>query len=283
MRFALIGAAGYVAPRHMQAIEDTGNLLVAAVDPHDSVGILDKYGRDIQFFTDADRFDRYLERQQREGQGVDWVSIASPNHLHDAHIRMAARAGCNVLCEKPLVINPWNLDALEELEAETGVEIRTILQLRLHPEVIKLRDKVIESIDRHEVTLNYHTPRGPWYYRSWKGDTEKSGGIMTNIGIHLFDMLLWVFGECTGVTSQYEGRHFARGELEFEFASVTWELSTEAATATRSVEVDGEKVDFTKGFDQLHTETYANTVAGKGFTIADARPAVELVSRLRHG
>src|SRR3989442_8002266 len=196
--FALTGAAGYIAPRHLEAIKDTGNRLVAAVDPHDAVGVLDRYSFDVRFFTEIERFDRHLEKLRRgpEAQRVDYLSICSPNYLHDAHIRMALRVGAHVICEKPLVINPWNLDALQELERETGYRVYTVLQLRLHPQLIALRERLhqVPSSAPHEVCLTYVTARGRWYDVSWKGSAERSGGIVINIGIHLFDLLLWLFG-----------------------------------------------------------------------------------------
>lgn len=194
--FAITGVAGYVAPRHLKAIRDTGNRLVAAVDPHDSVGILDSYFPDVAFFTEFERFDRHLEKLRREGEGIQYLSVCSPNHLHDAHIRLALRLGADAICEKPLVLNPWNLDALSELEQETGQRVYTILQLRVHPSLIELRRKLAaETNKRHEVKLTYITSRGPWYRYSWKGDEGRSGGVITNIGIHFFDMLMWLFGD----------------------------------------------------------------------------------------
>jgi UDP-N-acetyl-2-amino-2-deoxyglucuronate dehydrogenase len=294
--FALTGAAGYVAPRHLKAIRDTGNRLVAAVDPHDSVGILDSYFPDAAFFTEFERFDRHLEKLRRaDADGhVQYVSVCSPNHLHDAHIRLALRVGADAICEKPLVLNPWNLDALAELEAETGRRVYTILQLRVHPALIDLIKRLAaeNSGRRHQVVLTYITPRGPWYRYSWKGDQGKSGGISTNIGIHFFDLLMWLFGgvEKSHVHLREDDR--AAGAITLERADVSWFLSIgrndlpsepePGKPATyRSITVDGEEIEFTGGFTDLHTRVYEETLAGRGFGIEDARPSVELVQRLR--
>lgn len=294
--FALIGAAAYIAPRHLKAIRDTGSRLLAAADPHDSVGILDQFSLEVRFFPEIERFDRHLEKLRRGpvADRVDWVAICSPNYLHDAHIRLALRVGANALCEKPLVINPWNLDALEQIEQETGGQVRTILQLRTHPALLALKSKLdAEPPGRvHDVTLTYITARGPWYHQTWKGQVERSGGVGTNIGIHFFDMLAWLFG---GVTAHEvhlsDGRRMA-GALELGRAHVRWFLSVEpgdlpfAATpgqrlTHRSITVDGAEVEFSEGFTDLHTRVYERTLAGDGFRIADARPSIELVHRLR--
>src|SRR3989442_5733990 len=231
--FALTGVAGFVAPRHLQAIKDTGNRLVAAVDPHDNVGVLDRYSFDVRFFTEIERFDRHLEKLRRgpDASRVHFVSICSPNHLHDAHIRLALRVGAHAICEKPLVINPWNLDALEELEQETGRRVNTVLQLRLHPDLIALRERLRQerSVARHDVCLTYITARGRWYDVSWKGSEERSGGIVTNIGIHFFDLLLWLFGAVVDVTVHVAETKRMAGYIEFERAHVPWFLSTDAA------------------------------------------------------
>jgi UDP-N-acetyl-2-amino-2-deoxyglucuronate dehydrogenase len=295
--FALIGAAGYVAPRHLQAIAETGNRLVAAVDPHDAVGILDRYSFDVRFFTEFERFDRHLEKLRRgpAADRVQWVSICSPNYLHDAHIRLALRIGADVICEKPLVINPWNLDALEELEAETGGRVSTVLQLRLHPQLMALRERIAEEsrTRRHDVSLAYVTPRGRWYDTSWKGVEERSGGMVVNIGIHLFDLLLWLFGPLeTCEVHLREPRRIA-GFLELARAGVRWFLSADPAdlpfvpepgrrATFRSIVVDGEEVEFSEGFASLHTRVYEETLAGRGFGIDDSRPAIELSHRIRH-
>lgn len=294
--FALIGAAGYVAPRHMKAINDTGNRLVAAVDPHDAVGVLDRYTLDVEFFTEIERFDRHLEKLRRgaEENRVHYVSICSPNYLHDAHIRLALRVGAHAICEKPLVINPWNLDALQGLQRETGCSVHTVLQLRLHPEIVALRERLARErpAQPSEVSLTYVTARGRWYDTSWKGSDERSGGIVVNIGIHLFDLLLWLFGPVTACeVHMREGRRIA-GFLELATARVRWFLSTDPAdlpfaphhgrSATfRSIAVDGEEVEFSEGFSELHTRVYEETLAGRGFGIEDSRPAIELSYRIR--
>jgi UDP-N-acetyl-2-amino-2-deoxyglucuronate dehydrogenase len=294
--FALMGAAGYVAPRHLKAIHDTGNRLVAAVDPHDAVGVLDRYGFDVRFFTEIERFDRHLEKLRRgaEADRVHYVSICSPNYLHDAHIRLALRAGADALCEKPLVINPWNLDALRDLERETGRRVSTVLQLRLHPQLQALRDRMTrEAPSRpHDVSLTYVTVRGRWYDTSWKGSEERSGGLATNIGIHLFDLLLWLFGPVQACEVHLRERRRLAGFLELQRARVRWFLSADAAdlpftpepavkTTFRSIEVDGLEVEFSEGFADLHTRVYEEALAGRGFGIDESRPAVELTHRIR--
>jgi len=294
--FALTGVAGFVAPRHLKAIKDTGNRLVAAVDPHDAVGVLDRYAFDVRFFTEFERFDRHLEKLRRgpEAGRVHYVSICSPNHLHDAHIRLALRVGAHAICEKPLVINPWNLDALQELEQETGGRVHTILQLRLHPQLIALRDQLRAEppARRHDVSLTYITARGPWYDVSWKGSDERSGGIVTNIGIHFFDLLLWLFGPAEACEVHVREPHRVGGFLELERASVRWFLSTDssdlpfspepgARTTLRSITVDGSEVEFSDGFTGLHTRVYEQTLAGCGFGIADSRPSIALSHRIR--
>jgi UDP-N-acetyl-2-amino-2-deoxyglucuronate dehydrogenase len=293
--FALTGAAGYVAPRHLQAIRDTGNQLIAAVDPHDAVGVLDRYSFEVRFFTEIERFDRHLEKLRRgpDGRRVHYVSICSPNYLHDAHIRLALRVGAHVICEKPLVINPWNLDALAELEEETGCRVSTVLQLRVHPQLIALRDRLsADPSRRYDVCLTYITARGGWYHVSWKGREDRSGGIVTNIGIHFFDLLLWLFGPIRSSEVHLREPQRAAGVLELARADVRWFLSTEhadlpfplqpGAKATfRAITVDGEDVEFSEGFADLHTRVYEEVLAGRGFGIADARPSVELTSQIR--
>jgi UDP-N-acetyl-2-amino-2-deoxyglucuronate dehydrogenase len=293
--FAITGAAGYIAPRHLKAIQDTGNALVAAVDPHDAVGVLDRFGFECRFFTEFERFDRHLEKLRRGPQGsrVHYLSVCSPNYLHDAHMRMALRAGASVICEKPLVINPWNLDGLEELERETGCRVWTILQLRVHPQLVALRKRLQDGDGRrHSVRLTYITARGPWYHVSWKGDDERSGGIVTNIGIHFFDLLSWLFGPMTKSTVHLRERDRAAGVLQLERADVEWFLSTRhedlpfspqpgVRTTFRSIAVDGEEVEFSDGFTDLHTRVYEEVLAGRGFGIAEARPSVELTSHIR--
>jgi UDP-N-acetyl-2-amino-2-deoxyglucuronate dehydrogenase len=292
--FAVIGAGGYIAPRHLRAIRDTGNRLVAAVDPKDSVGVLDQYSYDIRFFTEIERFDRYLEKLRRgsEEERVHFVSVCSPNYLHDSHCRLALRVGADVICEKPLVINPWNLDALEEIEAETKHRVHTILQLRVHPELIKLRESLQASKEIHEVEMTYITSRGPWYQVSWKGNHEKSGGVATNIGIHFFDLLMWLFGSVNGIKVYHVDNERMSGFIELEHARVRWFLSVDRddlpahATANnkntyRSITVDGKEVEFSEGFTDLHTKVYEETLAGRGFGIKDARPSVQLTHDIR--
>jgi len=293
--FAMTGVGGFVAPRHLKAIKDTGNRLIAASDPHDAVGVLDKYSFDVRFFTEIERFDRHLEKLKRgpEAERVNYVSICSPNYLHDAHIRLALRSGADALCEKPLVINPWNLDALQELEHETGRRVYTVLQLRLHPQLIALRQKLLASGKTgHDVCLTYCTSRGRWYDVSWKGSDERSGGIVTNIGIHFFDLLLWLFGSLTSCEVHLRDERRIGGFLELERARVRWFLSTDVAdlpfvpepgvrTTFRSITVDGDEVEFSDGFGDLHTRVYEEVLAGRGFGIDDGRPAIALSHRIR--
>jgi UDP-N-acetyl-2-amino-2-deoxyglucuronate dehydrogenase len=293
--FAITGVAGYIAPRHLKAIKDTGNRLVAATDPHDAVGILDRFSFDCRFFTEFERFDRHLEKLRRgpEDARVHYVSVCSPNYLHDAHMRVALRAGANVICEKPIVINPWNLDALEEIERETGGRVSTILQLRVHPELVALRERLQVGPDRrHSVRLTYITARGGWYQVSWKGNDERSGGIVVNIGIHFFDLVSWLFGGVRRSVVHLREPQRAAGMLDLERADVQWFLSTDAAdlpfaaqpgskTTHRSITVDGDEIEFSDGFTDLHTRVYEEVLAGRGFGIAEARPSVELTSQIR--
>jgi len=295
--FALIGVGGYIAPRHLQAIRDTGNKLVAAVDPKDSVGILDKFSFDVKFFTEIERFDRHLEKLRRLSpeEQVHYVSICTPNYLHDAHCRLALRVGAHAICEKPLVINPWNLDALEEIETETHRKVYTILQLRVHPELLKLKAQIdAENPEtHHEVVMSYITSRGIWYHVSWKGQTEKSGGIATNIGIHLFDLLIWLFGPAFETKLYYADSKRMSGMINLKKARVRWFLSVDfddlplevkqaKRTTWRNLLIDGKEVEFSEGFGDLHTRVYEKTLAGNGFGLADARPAIELTHRIRH-
>ncbi len=294
--FALIGAAGFVAPRHMKAIADSGNHLVAATDPHDAVGVLDRFSFGVRFFPEIERFDRHLDKLRRgpEENRVHWVSVCSPNYLHDAHIRMALRNDADVICEKPLVLSPWNLDALEEIERETGRRVFNILQLRVHPALIALKERLRSSpsTSRHDVVLTYVTSRGPWYDVSWKGREERSGGIAANIGIHFFDLLMWLFGppQLTEVHVR-EPRRMA-GFIGLDSADVRWFLSLHredlpwgpkpgGKTTYRSITIDGEEVEFTEGFTDLHTRVYEETLAGRGFGLEHARPSIDLVHRIR--
>jgi len=295
--FALIGAAGYIAPRHMQAIKNTGNQLVAALDPNDSVGIIDSYFPEAHFFTEFERFDRHIDKLRRAGpdHALDFISICSPNYLHDSHIRLAMRSGANVICEKPLVLNPWNLNAIAEIENETGKRVNSILQLRLHPAIIALREKVKDGKGdtKHEVDLTYVTSRGRWYMHSWKGIELKSGGIMSNIGVHFFDMLHFMFGEVQESAVHLRADTHAAGYLEFEHARVRWFLSIEledvpqpireAGQRTyRSILIDGEEFEFSGGFTNLHQRSYEEILAGRGFGINDNREALNIVAGMRH-
>lgn len=292
-RFALIGAAGYIAPRHMKAIRDTGNLLIAAYDPNDSVGILDSYFPDTRFFTEFERFDRYIDKLRRQGNPIDFISICSPNYLHDAHIRYGIKSNCDVICEKPIVLNPWNLDAIQEMEIESKHRVYSILQLRLHPQIIALKQKIdIAPKDKkHQVDLEYITPRGNWYHHSWKGDLAKSGGIATNIGIHFFDMLIWLFGNVLDVKVTELTSERAIGSLIFQRAEVNWKLSIdvndlppniEHSKAYRRLTIDEEKIEFSEGFTDLHTESYRQIIAGKGFSLSDSKPSIDLVYKIRN-
>ena len=294
--FALIGAAGYVAPRHMKAIKDTNNNLVAAFDKGDSVGIIDSYFPNADFFVEFERFDRHIEKLKYEKNTfLDYVSICSPNYLHDAHIRFALRSGADAICEKPLVLNPWNIDKLKKVEDNTGKKIYNILQLRVHPSIIALREKVANSKkdSKFEVDLTYLTSRGHWYYTSWKGDVTKSGGIATNIGVHFYDMLSWVFGDVKeNIVHIYE-KDRAAGYLEFENARVRWFLSINAEylpreirqqgqTTYRSITIDGKELEFSGGFKDLHTMVYKDILNGKGYGLEAAKTAIEIVHDIRN-
>ena len=289
--YALIGASGYIAPRHMKAIRDTGGDLVVAYDPNDSVGILDSHFPDAHFFTEFERFDRHVDKLRRRGERLDYVSIASPNYLHDAHCRFALRSGADVICEKPLVLNPWNIDGLAEIERDMGKRIYSILQLRLHPAIIALRDKFRNSTKKHTVELTYCTSRGRWYHASWKGDDSKSGGVATNIGVHFFDMLSFVFGKVQNNAAHLRSPERAAGFIECERANVSWFLSVDRndlpasvqgkKTTYRSITVDGEEVEFSEGFTDLHTRSYEEVLAGNGFGLSEVRPSIEIVSAFR--
>jgi UDP-N-acetyl-2-amino-2-deoxyglucuronate dehydrogenase len=293
--FALIGAAGYIAPRHMRAIKETGNNLMCALDPYDGIGIIDSYFPHAAFFTEPERFDRHLDKLRRQGdKKIDYVSICSPNYLHDAHIRMALRNDAHAICEKPLVLNPWNLDGLQEIEAETGRKIYTILQLRLHPAMQALKKQIENGPEDKiwDVDLTYITSRGRWYFISWKGNLQKSGGVATNIGIHFFDMLGWIFGDCLEVELQNDLPEKAKGTLIFQKARVNWFLSVderdlppEIVTAGkrtfRKINIEGHEFEFSEGFTDLHSESYKNILSGGGFGIEDARKSIEIASKLR--
>lgn len=293
--FALIGAAGYIAPRHMEAIKNTGNNLIAALDKSDSVGILDRYFPKADFFTEFERFDRHLEKLKRQGTKTDFVSVCSPNYLHDAHIRFGLRIGADVICEKPIVLNPWNIDALEEIERETGKKVYTIMQLRLHPAVIALKEKISKNATekKFEINLKYITSRGNWYRTSWKGDLSKSGGIGTNIGIHFFDMLIWIFGDVKQNIVKEHTETTASGYLELERASVNWLLSIDEKMIPeelqlvnkrtfRSLQIDDENFEFSDGFSELHSQSYKNIIKGKGFTLSEVKKSIGLVHDIRN-
>ena len=293
--FALTGLGGYIAPRHLEAIKETGNKLVAAVDLHDSVGVIDSYFPEASFFTEIERFDRHLEKCKRTntGESIDYLTVCSPNHLHDAHIRLAMRVGADAICEKPLVLNPWNLDILEKLEIEYRQRVWTVLQLRVHPTIINLKKNIVNvsTSKRYKVRLTYVTMRGLWYNFSWKGNPEMSGGIGTNIGIHFFDMLIWLFGPVQKSELHLREPNRMGGFLELATADVEWFLSLEAEDLPlnngnlkrthREIIIDEETIEFSGGFNNLHTSVYSETLFGRGFGIEDARPSIELVYGLR--
>lgn len=294
--FALIGAAGYIAPRHLKAIKETNNTLVAALDKNDSVGIMDSYFPNTDFFVEFERFDRHIEKLKRQQNiQLDYVSICTPNYLHDSHIRMALRRNADAICEKPLVLNPWNVDALEAIEKESGNKINTILQLRLHPSIIALKNKVDfeKKNGKFDIDLTYLTSRGNWYHVSWKGDESKSGGIATNIGVHFYDMLSWVFGEVQENIVHLREKDKAAGYLEFKKARVRWFLSVDEKMLPknivekeqrtyRSIMVDGEEIEFSGGFTDLHTVSYQEILKGNGFGLDEARQSIEIVHDIRN-
>jgi len=293
--FTMIGVAGYIAPRHLAAIRDTGNTLVAALDKSDTVGIMDSYFPQADFFTEFERFDRHLDKLKRQSRKIDFVSICSPNYLHDSHIRFALRHGADAICEKPLVLNPWNIDALAEIEKETGKKVFNILQLRHHPAIISLKEKVKNgpSDKIYDVNLTYITSRGNWYHISWKGDDSKSGGITTNIGIHFFDMLIWVFGPVKGLEVYELTNDTAGGYIELERARVKWNLSinylnipeevrAKGKRTFRSLTMDGEEIEFSDGFTELHTKSYQSILEGNGFGLEEARPSISLAYQIRN-
>jgi UDP-N-acetyl-2-amino-2-deoxyglucuronate dehydrogenase len=293
--FALIGVAGYIAPRHLQAIRDTKNNLLAALDKFDNVGVIDSYFPNAHFFTEFERFDRHLDKLQRKEVKIDYVSICTPNYLHDSHIRFALRHRADAICEKPLVLSPWNVDALAEIEKETGKRVFTILQLRLHPSIIALREKILNGPkDKiYDVDLNYITSRGNWYHISWKGDASKSGGIATNIGIHFFDMLIWIFGSAKKNNVKELNDDSASGYLELERARVNWKLSINAdhlpaeakskgKRTYRSLKLEDQEIEFSEGFTDLHTLSYQEILKGNGFGLEDARPSIELTYEIRN-
>jgi UDP-N-acetyl-2-amino-2-deoxyglucuronate dehydrogenase len=293
--FALIGAAGFIAPRHLKAIKDTKNNLVAALDKFDSVGIIDSYFPEADFFTEFERFDRHLEKLKRSGTNVDYTTVCTPNYLHDSHIRFGLRIGADVICEKPLVLNPWNVDALEDIERETGKRVYNILQLRLHPSIIELKKRIEQdkSGKIYDVDLTYLTSRGHWYFTSWKGEVNKSGGIATNIGIHFFDMLYWIFGAVKKNIVHVHTHDRAAGFLELERARVRWFLSINYDTLPDQVKASGkrtfrsllmnnEEIEFSDGFTELHTRSYNEILSGNGFDLKEVKTSIELAYQIRH-
>lgn len=294
-KFALVGAAGYIAPRHLAAIKETGNDLVAALDPFDSVGIIDSFFPKADFFTEFERFDRHIDKLKRKGSGVDYISICSPNYLHDSHIRFGLKNGAHVICEKPLVLNPWNAESLMEIEEETGKHVYNILQLRLHESIIALKKKV-DAAPKDKVfdfDLTYLTSRGNWYHTSWKGDVKKSGGIATNIGVHFFDMLNWIFGDVKKSVVHVHEEDRAAGYFEFERARVRWFLSINSdylpdhvkasgKTTYRSMTLEGEEIEFSEGFTDLHKQSYEGVLKGDGFRIKEALTAINIVHNIRN-
>ena len=293
--FVLIGAAGYIAPRHMKAIKETGNNLLAALDPHDSVGVLDQYFPEADFFTEFERFDRHCEKLKRSGTPIEYAVVRSPNYLHDAHIRFGLRLGADVICEKPVVLNPWNVEALMEMEKETGKKVFTILQLRHHPAIISLRNKILHAPagQKFVVGLKYITARGHWYLHSWKGDLQKSGGLTTNIGLHLFDMLLWIFGEVKESTVYEHKADYATGRLVLDKADVEWELSIDenklpdkikraGGKSLRLLTINDEEVEFNDGFENLHTSCYKEILTGTGISLSDSYDLINLVHDIRN-
>lgn len=293
--FALIGASGYIAPRHFRAIKDTGNNLLAAYDPFDSVGVIDSYFPKADFFTEFERFDRHVDKLKRGGNGIDYLSVCSPNYLHDSHIRFGLKAGANVISEKPLVLNPWNVEGLIDLEKETGQQVYNILQLRLHESIIALKKRVDEALKDKifDFDLTYITSRGKWYYTSWKGDVQKSGGIATNIGVHFFDMLSWIFGDMKKNVVHVHTHDRAAGYFEFERARVRWFLSINSdtlpehvaksgKTTYRIMTLEGEEIEFSDGFTDLHTKSYKNIIEGKGFRISESLKAINIVHEIRN-
>ena len=297
-KFALIGAAGYIAPRHMKAIKETGNDLVAALDKNDSVGIIDSYFPQAHYFTEFERFDRHVDKRRRDNNAIDYFSICSPNYLHDSHIRFGLRSGADVICEKPLVLNPWNIDAIKVIEDETGKKLNNILQLRLHPSIIALKQKVQAELTKnpnkvYEIDLTYLTSRGRWYFVSWKGDLSKSGGIASNIGVHFYDMLTWIFGSVKTNKVHLAEEDTASGVLELAHANVKWflsvnyeyipeEIKEKEQRTFRSITVDGDEIEFSGGFTDLHTLSYQEILKGNGFGLEEARSSIEIVHNIRN-
>lgn len=293
--FALIGAAGFIAPRHLKAIKETNNNLLAALDKHDCVGIMDSYFPQADFFVEYERFDRHIDKLKRQGTKIDYVSICTPNYLHDSHIRFALRQGAEAICEKPIVLNPWNIEALQEIEQETGRKVNTILQLRLHPAIIELKNRIEQGPkDKiYDIDLTYITSRGRWYFISWKGDIQKSGGVATNIGVHFFDMLTWIFGDVKDNKVHLSNPDKAAGYLELERARVRWFLSVDyndipqnikdkGQRTFRSITIENQELEFSEGFTDLHTNSYKGILAGNGFGLADAKKSIQTVYSIRN-
>ncbi|QXP69070.1 Gfo/Idh/MocA family oxidoreductase [Polaribacter sp. R2A056_3_33] len=293
--FALIGAAGYIAPRHLKAIKETNNQLIAALDKFDSVGVMDSFFPKADFFVEFERFDRHIEKLKRGGTHLDYVSICTPNYLHDSHIRMALRRGADAICEKPLVLNPWNVDALKDIEKESGQKINTILQLRLHPSIIALKNKVAleNKAGKYDVDLTYITSRGKWYDISWKGDESKSGGIATNIGVHFYDMLSWIFGEVQENIVHLREKDKSAGYLEFKNARVRWflsineedlpqEIKEKGQRTFRSITIDDQELEFSAGFTDLHTKSYEQILKGNGFGLKESEESIKIVHNIRN-
>ena len=286
-KFALIGASGYIAPRHVEAIKHTNNELVALLDPYDGIGYIDRHYPNASYFKESERFDRHLDRLRRKNEGVDYVSICSPNYLHDSHIRLALRNQCNVICEKPLVLIHEHLEALKTIEKETNKSINTILQLRYHPTIIALKEKYKNTSEIHKVQLDYITPRGLWYDYSWKGDIDKSGGVASNIGVHFFDMLLWIFGDVVDYNTKNTNKT-SKGHLLLKNAEVNYNLSIQKEDLPwnewkpfRSIKIDGEELEFSTGFTELHNISYEEILKGNGFTLNDVEPTIKLIEKIR--
>ena len=286
-KFALIGASGYIAPRHVEAIKHTNNELVALLDPYDGIGYIDRHYPNASYFKESERFDRHLDRLRRKNEGVDYVSICSPNYLHDSHIRLALRNQCNVICEKPLVLIHEHLEALKTIEKETNKSINTILQLRYHPTIIALKEKYKNTSEIHKVQLDYITPRGLWYDYSWKGDIDKSGGVASNIGVHFFDMLLWIFGDVVDYNTKNTNKT-SKGQLLLKNAEVNYNLSIQKEDLPwnewkpfRSIKIDGEELEFSTGFTELHNISYEEILKGNGFTLNDVEPTIKLIEKIR--
>lgn len=297
--FALIGASGYIAPRHMKAIKETNNNLIAAFDPYDGIGVMDSYFPDSFFFTEFERFERFVDKWSRDsGNKIDYVSICSPNYLHDSHIRFALRNNAHAICEKPLVLNPWNIDQLSVIESESKKSVYNILQLRHHKSIINLKNKIDKELEKnpskiYDIDLTYLTSRGKWYMISWKGDQKKSGGIATNIGVHFFDMLTWIFGDLVDVKINLNEPTAQAGILNLKNANVKWFLSVDSnflpksainkgLKTYRSITVNGEEIEFSGGFTELHTESYKSILSGSGYGLKEARKSIEIVSQIRN-